>query len=390
MVLPVLAAAALILSAPFMAQLRTWLGDVFEASFVTFMAGAIGTAVAAVAIVALVRIRTHRAARFAAIALALVVAAVYSRAMATGWPEVDIVERVHLVEYGVITFLFYRAWRPAADVSVIVLPILAGIVVGTLEEWFQWFIPNRVGELRDVALNLVAVGCGLMISMAIAPPVRVALSLSPESRRRVAVAAACVIASTAFFVDQIHLGHEIVAEDFRFRSHYTAAELGALATDRTARWQTDPPITWRRLSREDQYMDEGLWHVRRRNQRWDEENHAGAWQENRILELYFAPVLDTASYVSPAGHRWSAAQRDDAQRTAAHSTRPSDQAARVLSGQAGMYLSDAQPYPLMLVPRWLLWLSAAAAIGAAAILSSAFAAGAYTSSEGGRRRSAIR
>ena len=181
MLLPVLASAALILSAPFMGLLRTWLGEVFQGSFVTFMAGAIGTAVAAVAIAGLVRIRTRRLARFATIGLALAIAAVYSSVMATGAAIVDIVERVHFIEYGVITFLFYRAWRPAADVSVIVLPILAGIVVGTLEEWFQWFIPNRVGELRDIALNLVAVVCGLMISVALTPPARVAVSLSPAS-----------------------------------------------------------------------------------------------------------------------------------------------------------------------------------------------------------------
>ena len=30
----------------------------------------------------------------------------------------------------------------------------------------------------------------------------------------------------------------------------------------------DPPIGLRRLSREDQYLDEGLWHVRERNGRW--------------------------------------------------------------------------------------------------------------------------
>ena len=351
MPLAVIAAMALVLSAPFMGQLRAWLGEVFQGSFVTFMTGAIGAAVAAVAIAAIARIRVRRLARFATIGLALGIAAVYSRAMSTGWPEVDIVERVHFVEYGVITFLFYRAWGPAADVSVIVLPILAGIVVGTLEEWFQWFIPNRVGELRDVALNLVAVVCGLMISAAIAPPDRVTMSLSPASRRRVAIAAACVIASVAFFVDQIHRGHEVAADGLTFRSHHTAPELGALAADRTARWKTDPPIVLRRLSREDQYMDEGLWHVRRRNQRFDDGDLAGAWQENRILETYFAPLLDTPSYYSATGHRWPEAQRDQARRA-----------------PAGAYRSDAEPYPIVLVPRWVLWLTAVAATAAVGIL----------------------
>jgi hypothetical protein len=353
MLLPVLASAALILSAPFMGLLRTWLGDVFKGSFVTFMAGAIGTAVAVVAIVALVRIRTHRVVRFTAIGLAVAAALAYSRAMTTGWPEVDIVERVHFVEYGVITFLFYRAWRPAADISVIALPILAGIVVGTLEEWFQWFIPNRVGELRDIALNLVAVVCGLVVSIAIAPPPRLARSLSPGSRRRLAVASACVIASVAFFVDQIHLGHEIAAEGFRFRSHWTASELGALAADRAARWKTDPPLTWRRVSREDQYMDEGLWHVRRRQQHWDANNRAGAFQENRILETYFVPVLDTPSWAGPEGQRWPAALIDEARRGAA-------------SGESNAtYTSDAQPYPIVLVPRWAWRIGALVAMASA-------------------------
>ena len=211
-----------------------------------------------------------------------------------------------------------------------------------------------------------------MVSIAIAPPARAALSLSPASRRRVAIASMCVLASVAFFVDQIHLGHEIGAEGFSFRSHWTAAELGALAADRTARWKTDPPITWRRLSREDQYMDEGLWHARRRNQRWDEKNHEGAWQENRILEIYFAPVLDTPSYVS-GGHRWPAEIRAEAQRAAGPALRGPEGPGR--PGEPnGPYTSDAQPYPIVLVPRWLWRLGAVVAIAAIAMLSSAFTA----------------
>jgi hypothetical protein len=356
MLLPVLASLALVLSAPFMGLLRVWLGDLFQGGFFTFMAAAIGAAMVAVAIVAAARIRTHRLLRYAAIGVAVTAAWLYSRAMATGWPEVDIVERVHFIEYGVIAFLFYRAWRPAADVSVIVLPILAGIIVGTIEEWFQWFIPNRVGELRDVALNLVAVVCGLTISIAIAPPERVAWSLTASSRRRVGVTSACLIASLAFFTDQIHLGHEVAGDGVTFRSHYTRSGLEALSADRMGRWKTDPPTVLRRLSREDQYMDEGLWHVRRRNLRFDEEAFGAAWHENRILETYFAPVLDTPSYVSTAGHRWPEAQRQQAQGAAA-------------AAVSAPYTSDAQPYPILLLPPWALWLAAAVAIAACLTLA---------------------
>ena len=100
---------------------------------------------------------------------------------ATPWPEVNAVERVHFVEYGLIAFLFYRASLPrrsvgeggrSADLSIMILPLLAGFMVGTLDEWLQWFIPYRVGEAHDVFLNLAALVCGLMFAVALLPPVK--------------------------------------------------------------------------------------------------------------------------------------------------------------------------------------------------------------------------
>ena len=70
-------------------------------------------------------------------------------------------------------------------------------------------------------------------------------------------------------------------------------------------WQTEPPIRIKRLSREDQYLDEGLWHVRRRNSAEVDE----AWHENLILERFFVPVLDLPTYASPNGNRWPPEQR---------------------------------------------------------------------------------
>src|SRR4029079_13402433 len=119
---------------------------------------------------AALRIRTHRVLRYGAIAAALGIAVSYSLGEATGNPDVDVVQRFHFVEYGLITFLFYRAWRPLADPAVLVLPVLAGLLVGTADEWLQWFIPNRVGEIADILLNGIAIGCGLLFSLAADPP----------------------------------------------------------------------------------------------------------------------------------------------------------------------------------------------------------------------------
>lgn len=349
--LAAIASAALVLAAPFMGQLNAWLRRSFPDQFLPLVSGAVVALVGLGVVTALVRIRERRALRHGALAAAFAGGAIYSLVTATGSPEVDWAERVHFVEYGLIALLFYRAWDTAGDVSSFVLPVLAGVLVGLAEEWLQWFIPVRVGELHDVALNLVAVACGLVFSVAADPPAAFSRRLHADSRRRLAVAAGLVVFGFAFFVDQVHLGHEVSLDGIGgFRSHYTADRLAELSRDRAARWQTAPPVVLRRLSREDQYMDEGLWHVRRRNL----VDAVEARAENRILERFYAPVLDTPSYVSPTGHRWPAEQRAHIEREA--------------EGSGQWVVSRAEPYPIYTLPRWSLWAAAVSAVLAIAWL----------------------
>jgi VanZ family protein len=342
----VLAAAvslALVLGAPFIGQLRSSLRSAFPGYYVTIVLAAIGLAVAAGLIAALARIRERRGARYGALAAALGIAAAYAMWSATGNPEVDAVQRFHFVEYGLVTLLFYRAWRPMGDLAILILPVFAGLLVGTLEEWFQWFIPGRVGEVNDIFLNLVAIACGLLFSLAFDPPERLEPRVAPGSRRLIGAIAAIVLLAFAAFFHSVHLGHLIADEEIgTFGSRFTAARLAELAADRAARWRADPPVVFRRLSREDQYMTEGVSHVQRRNVAWTEGNAAAAWAENLILEKYYEPVLDTPSYISRAGHRWPAEQRADAERRAEGLVRVS-------------YVSDAYPYRLFAwrrIPYW--------------------------------------
>ena len=105
--------------------------------------------------------------------------------------------------------MFYRAWRPRGDLSMFVLPLVAGIAVGTLEEWLQWFIPGRVGDIRDVFLNCVALACGLLFSAGIDPPNSLGLTLRAGSLRRIGYATAFVGILLAAFFYSVHLGVEI-------------------------------------------------------------------------------------------------------------------------------------------------------------------------------------
>lgn len=92
-------------------------------------------------------------------------------------------------------------------------------------------------------------------------------------------------------------------------------------------------------------MTEGLAHVQRRNQMWESGNVLASRHENLILERYYAPVLDSPSYVSPTGHRWTPAQRADAESR----------------GHGFMiYVSDALTYPVFIWPNWAFWLAIAA------------------------------
>jgi VanZ family protein len=347
--LAAIVSAGIVLAAPFMGQLNAWLRRAAPDQFLAIVIASLAVLVTLGLVAAIRNIRERRALRYGAIAAALATAAAYSLATTTGSRDVDWVERVHFVEYGLVGFLFYRAWRTAGDLSCLLLPVLAGLFVGLTEEWLQWFIPVRVGELHDVLLNLVAVSCGLVVSVAANPPDTFAWRVHGSSRRRLAVVGSLAVFGFAFFIDQVHLGHLIAREGVAFRSHYTAPQLAALARDRAERWQTNPPIVMRRLSREDQYMDEGLWHVRRRNLA----EAPDAWAENRILEEFYAPVLDTPSYVSATGHRWSAAQR-----------------AAILQeapAAGGLVVSSAEPYPIYTFPRWWLWSAAGILVAALGI-----------------------
>jgi VanZ family protein len=164
------AAAAVILSAPFVGQIRSAIRAQFPGHFVLVVGSIIGLVIGAALLLTLLRIRDRRALRYGALVAAAGIGVGYSMGFAQGRADVDVVERFHFVEFGIVTLLFYRAWRPRNDWSIFVLPYLAGLLVGTLEEWFQWFIPVRVGEMRDIFLNSVAIATGLLFSVAVDPP----------------------------------------------------------------------------------------------------------------------------------------------------------------------------------------------------------------------------
>ena len=329
----VAAALAVILGAPYLGQFRGWVQEALPGHYRGIVAAIVIGAACAAVVAAVACIRDRRLGRYLLLAAALGIAVAYARATRTGNLDQDLVEQFHFVEYGAVTYLFHRVWRHRADRAALVLPVCAGLVVGILDEWFQWFVPSRVGELRDVAINAVAVACGLLFSLAVHPPLRDPASTS--GRRAIAAGVAVVVLTAAGFVDSVHLGYEV--RDPRvgaFRSRFDAAALTSAAVERSARWPRQPPITASGIAREDQYLAEGQWHVQRRNEAAEGTDRWRAWHENTILETFFAPVLDL-------GSRWPPEQRSEAESTA-------------LADRAS-YRSDAEPYPIVTIDRSTFW-----------------------------------
>jgi hypothetical protein len=218
----------------------------------------------------------------------------------SGDANVDVVESFHFVEYSALALFFAWVFAPLAAPASWSWAGLAGVGVGVCDEWLQWFVPGRTGEIRDVGMNAVAVGCGLALAVALAP----GWSLLRRGQALwLGCGAAALGIAVALFLTTVHLGYTIDdAEIGSFASRFPTDGLAQLAEVRSVQWGTGPVPAPGRFAREDQYLSEALWHVRRRNQALEHGPPEVAWREHRIVEKYYGPVLRVATPRGPAGH----------------------------------------------------------------------------------------
>ncbi|MBI3263581.1 MAG: VanZ family protein [Acidobacteria bacterium] len=305
----VIVSAIFVPGAPFIGEIRLALRDAFPRAFIPTIAISIAAALVIPCLVVLARVRTRRLLRYGAIGLALALVALYWLTTRTGILEVDSVELFHFLEYGTVGTLFYRAFLPTGDVTVFPLTLLAGAIVGTMDEWGQWLVPTRVGEARDVYLDLFAVACGLLFGVGLQAPGPFARLSAPSLRRAGRFGAAAVLLFAVFY-HLAHLGYDIRDSQIgSFYSAYTTDELDAATADRAVRWRLDPPTRLKPLAIEDFYLTEAGSHVFHRNAYYEGGHFYLAWKENQILETYYDPFLDLHSFSSGALHRWAPAQR---------------------------------------------------------------------------------
>jgi len=346
--LPILASALILFGSPYVGQIRSSLRSSFPDEYPWIIGGVTATAVVAAIGWAVVRLRQSphesspdlsprqpRWVRYTLVIAAVAVSAGYARSVSSGDAEVDLVEAFHVVEYGLVAYLFYRRWQRRPDVSGVAFSACAGLALGIADEWVQWFVPGRVGEMHDILLNAVAVGCGLLFSMAVHPPSSLTVPTSRASRLVLGAAAGGLLLACAAFVDCVHLGYDV--QDGKagvFRSRFSTQALAAAASNRPERWKVSPPPV-RGFHHEDHYLSEGEWHVQQRNIAIGKRDWWTALREDAILEQFYAPVLEIRG-------RWSAEQRLEFERNARGLERAS-------------YRSDAAPYPIYVISRPVFW-----------------------------------
>ncbi len=309
---PLLLVALVVGTSPAVGRIRDWLFELFPDSAVRLLAVALAGLAAGLFLYAAVRIRERRLLRYGGLAAVVALLWIQTAGFSTGLASVDVVEKVHILEYGLLAFLLYRALLPAGDLSVLILTLLGVTFAGTLEEWVQWFVPARLGEIRDVFLNVFAGGCGLVFGLCLDPPRAFSWRLTAPRWRILARTAALAGVALGLFFACAHLGHEIEdAEIGRFRSWFTAEELREIRERRSREWATAPPTGVEIWGREDYFLTEAAWHANHRNEAYGRGDLYMAWQANRILEKYYDPFLDIDSFRGSGKHRYPPAMRRD-------------------------------------------------------------------------------
>ena len=350
---PILLALWILGSAPFLGQLTRWIQEEVDGSLLVIVPTILFWAAAAAFVVWIVRSsRRLRWSNYAALAVGALWAVVQATALARGRPEESALERMHLVLYGLVALLLYRAFLEggrSAIAAAFSAAVLASLV-GVADEFVQWLVWVRAGDFYDCLLNASAAGCGVVLGLGLFGFDTRAPSL-PE-RRTIAALWVVLVAASVGLVDLTNLGHRIVDPELgAFRSYYSVDRLERLNENRRARWPAKQPPTppFQPWHLEDHFLTEAAWHVQARNEAFDAEDWPTAAAEEAILNRYYPAVIEEVR--NPDGDLRHAFPTDRVQRLRQEGAVP-----------VPTYESPAGGNRIWIWPRYLPWLLAAASI----------------------------
>lgn len=179
--------AAIFLVVPLARAIRGFVSDQWGREYFGYAVFAAAAAAFAAAVYTLYfRMRIRRPARYMWLA-ATASAYIYFTWSLREAPE----EAIHFLEYGLLGFFLFRALSlTVRDKTIYLDGLLIGAVVGVVDEIIQWMVPGRYWDLRDVGLNILAVGLFQLALWKGIKPRIISKKTSPVSIRRSSVLAA--------------------------------------------------------------------------------------------------------------------------------------------------------------------------------------------------------
>ena len=293
---PALIALWIVGSAPFLGRLTRWIQEEVDRSLLVIVPTVLFWGATAAFLVWVVRSwRRLRRSNYGALAAGALWAVVQATALARGRPEESALERMHLVLYGLVALLLYRAFLRGGR-SALAAAFTAAVLtslVGLADEFVQWLVWTRVGDFYDCLLNASAAGCGVVFGLGLfgfdvrAP--------APAERRTIAALWIALAAASVGLVELTNLGHRIVDPELgSFRSYYTDGRLERLNEDRRARWPAKQPPAppFQPWQIQDHFLNEATWHVQARNEAFEAADWPAAAAEEAILNRYYPAVVE--------------------------------------------------------------------------------------------------
>lgn len=283
-------------AAPFLGALRREMFDAFPVAAVAALFLFLALPAVGLVVYAILGIRSQRGWRYGGLILAAgFVWLQLTLTLGDGDVSVSLIERTHIVIYGFLSWLFYRAFRlETEDISLVLLPLLLTTAVGALDEGVQFLASTRLGDYRDIQLDALAGISGVLVGLSLDPPKT--FRWRPAKWQRLSDGLALTLLTVGLFFYHAHLGTLIHDPEIgRFRSWSTQEELLAAGEVRARRWALHPPkiSPW---TLEDLFITEAGWYANHRDACYSRRKFSWARQSNLILEKYYAPYLDLENF----------------------------------------------------------------------------------------------
>jgi len=218
-----------------------------------------------------------------------------------------VVEQVHFIEYGLLAYLIISAlrvdWR---DSGQYVTALLVITLVGVADEYVQGTLVNRVGELRDVFLNILSGALALAWFRYGVKPVELAADWRATTKLALPVIGLIILGIGIFNSRISEFGYYITDPEIgEFHSRLSEEQLKSGVPDgRRFQEQILPQLyhgSYAELVHRLKGTTDGevLVHIFSRDKHLERGDYYTAHRENQILEKYFP------GYIIGTSHQWS-------------------------------------------------------------------------------------